>query len=84
MRYGCGQAAVASAVSAEFRGAQAASLLVLAAGQNKLCSPGFGVLAETNFSAETFTEGNEDGEEAAELDLFANTFVSFVAFCEDF
>jgi hypothetical protein len=35
-------------------------------------------------SAETFTEGNEDGEEAAELDLFANTFVSFVAFCEDF
>ena len=31
-----------------------------------------------------FTEGNEDSEEAAELDLFANTFVYFVAFCEDF
>jgi len=58
--------------------------LVLAAGQNKLFFPGFQRFAETNFSAETFTDGNEDGEEAAELDLFANTFVSFVAFCEDF
>jgi hypothetical protein len=31
-----------------------------------------------------FTEGNQDSEEAAELDLFAKTFISFVAFCEDF
>ena len=37
-------------------------------------------VAETDFSAETLTEENEDSEKAAKLDLFANIFVSFVAF----